>query len=462
MEKDETTPKYKLVAPDIDRLLRYFERGYLNPSGVTPRLAEAMRPLFEALSPLAPLKSNDEAKAIWILVPRGKISDFDSFEDLKAYGEVKTYKQYEKLWREEYPDEKKWYRLVIVDGKNREGKTDFRAVSLGDKTIISAQMDAHGESSYTEDAAVTLCALLVDAAKESLALLKNGTYNQMVATSLPYQFRTGVIKRSVLWKYESDYKDFDFKEISDETISAFRSLMASGANDETKIGRMKTFTANDFFRACEIGYKAIGYDTSGKSPSELYLRYADGRDEGLTGTGHGLNEGPGIDFDDAAAWNDWYFDRKQSGGHPWEVVRGGNSTHVSLYVSHDEHSLGFQFRLGKISEEEYNAKKGTAGYYFTISGKHRPFESVTFYTALSASGLPVVLHDAEEILARFDGSDYMGIVPHSVIPRYCESMFPEAYGHVIDFMHVYDEEIAKYGKEITWIPESEAKLRNDE
>ena len=53
---------YKLVAPDIDRLLKYFDRGYLNPSGVRPALAKAMEPLFELLSPLAPLEDNDEAK----------------------------------------------------------------------------------------------------------------------------------------------------------------------------------------------------------------------------------------------------------------------------------------------------------------------------------------------------------------------------------------------------------------
>ena len=49
--------------------------------------------------------------------------------------------------------------------------------------------------------------------------------------------------------------------------------------------------------------------------------------EGMDGTGYGLNEGPGIDFDDPAAWDErYYFSR--SGVHPWEVVRGGNSTHV--------------------------------------------------------------------------------------------------------------------------------------
>ena len=427
---------YKLVAPDIDRLLKYFDRGYLNPSGIRPSLAKAMEPLFEMLKPIAPLEYNDEAKTIWLLIPRGDISDFDSFEDLKEWDVVKTYKEYEDLWQEDYPLEKMWYPFVIVDGKNKDGQTFFRGVSLGNKTIISAQMDKQGGPDYSDEAAVTLCELIIPAIKESLEMVKNGTYNDFVNTNLPYKFRTGVIKRSVLWKYNPDHKKFDLDGLSEKTISVFRNILESGVNDKTKISRIKKFTANDFFKACELGYKALGYETKNMSPSELYIEYADGRDEGLTGSGCGLNEGPGIDFEDAEAWDEWY-SGPRGGGHPWEIVRGGNSTHVDLFVCHDDD-----------------------GYYFRIHGKHRQLEAVTFYTTLSTAGLPVYLEDANEILARFDGGDFVGIVPHSTFPRYCEGMFPKEYGKVIDFMHVYDEEIEQYGKEIIWLPEEETKLIN--
>ena len=233
--------------------------------------------------------------------------------------------------------------------------------------------------------------------------------------------------------------------------------MLSGINTEDKIGRIMSFTANDFFRACEIGYKAVGKDVSGYTLPDLYMHYADGRDEGLTGKGHGLNDGPGIDFSSPAAWDEWYFS-KRGGGHPWEVIPGGNSTHMELFVRHDKDSLGWKHRLGKISDDEYEERMKTAGYYFEINGKHRPFESVTFYTALSAAGLPVILDDAEEILARFDGSDFVGIVPHHTIPKYCEGMFPKKYGNVIDFMHVYDDEMVKYKDDIEWLPEEPAQL----
>lgn len=329
------------------------------------------------------------------------------------------------------------------------------------------------EKWWNEEPMIELLPLLTEAAEKSMAMLKNGTYNDYVEKNLPYEHRTGVIKRSDEWKADPDAKKYVWENMDEETYTRFRSLLPT--NGEEKISRIKPFTANDFFKACYIGYKACSYDLNGldepswqesnattKSPmniySRAYLRYADGRDEGLTGTGHGLNEDPGIDFDSPSEWDAWYFDRKRGGGHPWEVVRGGNSTHVDLYVMHDENHIGYLFRAGKITEDEYNARKEKAGYYFEVAGKHRSWEAIRFFVALREAGLPVILTDAEEIAARYDGSDYIGIVPRRIIPKYCESLFPEKYGHVIDAMNLYEEDKALLPY-VEWLPEDKAELK---
>lgn len=188
-------------APTIDRILRWFDRGHLNPSVPTERIKAAMDPLFAVLTPLAPLKSNNEAKAIWIRIPRGDISDYDSYEDLLEYGEVETYEEYEARWREDYPDEFKWYELIIAESFNKDGTLAFRAVGLGNVTIISAIMDKKGaEYNRAEDAAVELCGYLTTAAEEAIEKLCDGSYNAEVNANLPYQFKTGVIRRSKLWE----------------------------------------------------------------------------------------------------------------------------------------------------------------------------------------------------------------------------------------------------------------------
>ena len=447
----------KITAPQLDRLLRYFDRGHLNPSAPTCKIAEAMEPLFSVLADLAPLKKNDEAKSIWLEVPRGTIDDYGSFEKMLEWGEVETYGEFEDMWKDDFQDETCWYRLVIVESFDRDGSLRFRAVAAGNRTIISAEMDQEpAEYGLNEEQAVELCGILTALAGNAMEKVRNGTYNDHVNSALPYRFRTGVVKRSAVWEKDPEGKEQSMEGLTPETMKAFKDLLDSGMNDKLKIGRMKSMTANDFFRACSIGYDACGYQDTDLSPVDRYFAHADGRDEGLSGRGHGLNAGPGIDFDDTDAWKKWYFDSNRGGGHPWEVIRGGNSTHVDLYVSHDGHLLSHRVRTGKITKEEAEALP--CGFFFMVIGLHRPVEAVKFYTALSAAGLPVILRNAKEIMARFEETDYIGIVPHHIIPKYCEGMFPSEYGKVVDFMHVYDEEIQNFGDHIIWLPEEPAEL----
>ena len=56
---------------------------------------------------------------------------------------------------------------------------------------------------------------------------------------------------------------------------------------------------------------------------------------------------------------------------------------------------------------------------------------------------------------------HIGIVPHNIIPKYCEGMFPPEYGRVVDYMHVYDEEMQKFGDQIIWLPMEQAELKQE-
>lgn len=41
-------------------------------------------------------------------------------------------------------------------------------------------------------------------------------------------------------------------------------------------------------------------------------------------------------------------------------------------------------------------------------------------------------------------------INNAVTPKYCESMFPAKFERIIDFFHVYDEEMELYGGEISF------------
>lgn len=458
---EDDDKKYKLVAPDVDTLLRYFDERRYNPVLSTPELLSATDKLWDILEPLATHNKNNEAKSIWLKIPRGTIEDYDSFEELKKYGEVETYEEYEHLWQQDYPDEYVWYELVVVKSYDlRSGELSYHAVNLDHKSVISASIEERcfdDHTYYAEGAAVKLCELIIPAVQESIRLLQEDKYNDLIEKELPYQFRTGVIKRKDLWVDDPEQMKFDLDRLSSDMVDKFKKLITSGINNPDKIGRIKEFSANDFFNACKIGYEAIGKDCSGFTLPELYQHYSDGRDEGLTGIGHGLNEGPGIDFTDPHAWDEWYNDRNRSGGHPWEVVPSGNSTHMELYVLNDKRDLDYDLRVEEITQAEYDEKIKSAGYYFNIAGIQRAFEPVSFYLALTNAGLPVVISGAEELLARFEASDWVGVVPHYCPTRYCEDLFPDEYGDIIDFTHVYKDE-DKWFSKITWLPEEPAML----
>lgn len=231
-----------------------------------------------------------------------------------------------------------------------------------------------------------------------------------MAEQLLYYLRTGVVARDAVWDAYPETQDAIFDGMDEGTYRAFCEYATANAEDAGSIGRLASMTGCDYLAACALGYEACGYDVRGKDGErlpldELYTRYADGRDEGLTGKGVGLCSGPGIDLSSSEAWDAWYFDRTRSGGHPWEVCRGGNSTHVSLFVCHDRREAEFRHRVGELSDEEFRASEQSWGYYYVVAGKawNRAVEAVHFYVALKRAGLPVALRDARAILARFRG-----------------------------------------------------------
>lgn len=123
------------------------------------------------------------------------------------------------------------------------------------------------------------------------------------------------------------------KNIGPDEITRFANLITKQP-DKAPISRLKEMAAGIFFECCRLDYQANQYEGIGKlSDKELYRKHADGRDEGLLI----------LDEDSSIGFESWYFDKTRFGGHPWEVCRGGNSTHVSLYVMHDEE--GWWLRL---------------------------------------------------------------------------------------------------------------------
>ena len=124
----------KFVATNFDRLICCFDNHYRNPSKPSKELSEAIDELFDLVKNIKPLKDNDEIKMVWIRVPRGDISDFGDYKEMLEDEEVSNYDEYLQLWKERYPNEFEWYRVVFSEYKN------FKAASINNNTIINAEM----------------------------------------------------------------------------------------------------------------------------------------------------------------------------------------------------------------------------------------------------------------------------------------------------------------------------------
>ena len=160
------------------------------------------------------------------------------------------------------------------------------------------------------------------AVKNCIAELEAGTYNAAVEAGLPKEKRTGLISRKDYWDILPEERMEFFRYFPRSSQEKFFSLIKDQSVDYDSVGRLPEMTAGVFYAACSYGYEANPheYRIEGMTPKEQYYRFADGRDDGLSE----------LPVDSAEAFREWMNDNTRFGGHPFEVMAGGNSTHVSL------------------------------------------------------------------------------------------------------------------------------------
>ncbi len=405
-----------MVAPDIKNRIFNLRDGKITVNDETTVIIEKV---FEELHKIEPC-GDDERRDIWLQADRGTIEDFGDYEELREWGEVETYEEFENWWKDSYPTEKVWYHMVTVE---REG---YRAIFLGRQLVYQSEVHEYEILDYKADL-TDFFGWMHEAVKKVVEDLETGIYNSDVENNLLATERTGIIKRKDLWDIFPDDRTGYFEEISQAEIDEFVAFVAE-QTDREPVGEYVTdMTAGKFFECCKLGYVENHYEKADElTAKELYYKYADGRDEGLSE----------VTEDSPEEFAHWFHDRHRGGGHPWEVCRGGNSTHVALHVAHDE-----------------------KGYYLYLAGKawSRSIETIKFYLALRRIGIAVYLADSKGITDRLLEKDLIGIVPSGVIPVYCESHFP---GYkILDFMHLPYENVEEVLKKVTWLKEQEVFLK---
>jgi hypothetical protein len=222
-------------------------------------------------------------------------------------------------------------------------------------------------------------------------------------------------------------------ELEAEKTAKFARLVEGGYCIKPDHGVVASMTATDYFNYCRIAYLA------GKRPDEtvaeswtgrkMYEHFADGRHDGL------------LDIDpespqEFADWIDGNHPKKGSGGHPWEIKRGGNTTHIDLMVYRPSHFVKAGFKI--------ELRAGAI---------HRMAEMIRMFLALHEAGLPISVSNPEGVRKRLLALDNIGIVPAYAPLHRANQQFAVA-DEVFDVMH-YDE-LGRYKRRaapfITWKP----------
>ena len=401
--------------PVISNYIDSFTSNHSVANVIRPRDKEAFNRFYALMSRIR-ITGTDDLRSVFVRFPRGEEPGMDELKEAVDYGGYESVDDCLSEWRSLNSEAERWYEVDTIAHSN-----GYRALFFNNRVVLQCDERENpipdGFIPWDEDAIPAFLDSLYDALTESIRMLEAGTYNDFVKDNIPYVKRQGVIRRSTLWELFPAARENFLEGLTDKEIAELDDAVSRGEHKRENVGRLSTMTSGLFFRMCAAGYDAVdAVKYAGENPRARYVRWADGRDEGLRD----------IPEDDAEAFMAWYHG-KRFGGHPWEVIRGGNSTHVDLFVSDDDD-----------------------GWYFAVAGKHRIMEAVRFFLAIRKEGMPVTLIDGEKILRAVKGEDFIGIVPEGVFPRYCEGRFKGV--PVLDFMNLWpdDTENEEFMKAVRW------------
>jgi len=310
--------KMDITAPWMDQIIEQCENNSLITDPFKKKL---LADIYLSMSRIL-AEGDDEIRELWIDIPRGSIYDFGDFEEYLSEGLVDSYEAFKQEWEDYYPDKVKWYSITTARYRDDQF---FYINSRLCFTINANEEPEENENCQDKDMVRFLESLLYRIKEETRKIEKDVTmYNSDLEKNLSYQKRIGRLIRKKYWDILGIEAVRLDERLGENRIQAMKTIVGK-QQDHKEILTIPEISAYDFFRYCEICYNANGYfrETRDKlSPREKYNQMADGRHGGLTE----------IEMHSKEDFREWYNSGKNPGAHPWEICRGGNSTHISLMV----------------------------------------------------------------------------------------------------------------------------------
>jgi len=338
------------------------------------------------------------------------------------------------VWNVLFPDQgKNWHHLNVNKYKHIFYITHVSGVGGGlevePKKGVRA-MDYLRASSYSIGNHGQLAAawepLIVSARKWLKGARKDWIKaSKRIQVEYPLRNRYGVAPNALIRASLPDIYRLD-KELGKNRTWKMVRLVEDGFFLKAENTEVSSMTASDYFRYCKIAYIAgkrkeetVDDSLSGR---KMYRRYADGRHEGL------LDIDPSSE-EEFADWIDGAHPKRGGGGHPWEIKRGGNTTHIDLTVS----------RPSPYRKE---------GFKVELRGESigRMIETIRMFLAIHEAGIPISIADPEGVRKRLLAQDKIGIIPFYASLHRANQRFNQDED-VFDVMH-YDD-LGRFKRRIT-------------
>ena len=347
----------------------------------------------------------------------------------------------DRVWNLLFPDPKGcWHHLHVINYKQTFYITDVDGEGGGlefEPGKVVRVSDYPGIGRYGRESPEGLNAVwdaLITWAHRWLGTVQRDWIkaNKRVLAEYPLSRRYGLVSSALVRASRPGMYRLD-QELGRGKTQKLVDLVENGFFMQAVNTEVPAMTAADYFRYCKIAYlagqrkgEAIDESLSGR---EMYARYADGRHSGL------------LDMDadssqEFADWIDGVHPKYCCGGHPWEIKRGGNTTHIDLSVSRPSlyRKQGFKIEL----------RGESIG---------RMVETMRMLLAIHAAKLPVSIANPEGVRQLLLAQDNIGIVPCYDSLHRTTQRFPKEK-HVFDVM--YYAELGRYKRRlapfISWDP----------
>jgi hypothetical protein len=369
--------------------------------GSSRELLLRIKDLFDVFAPIG----DDYRHGLWIEVPRGKPSDWASFKDVKEWGEeVNTRKEYLQYWKAEFPRESYWYFISV---SQYQGHTYLHITENDHRWCIihnDQKWDHHGIGPldwYLEP--------LLNFLKVRIAEIANNieAYNIYVEKHLPKHQRIGHIARKDLnrivpWQ----------RRVPRNLERAILVLKECMANEEI----YRKLKAGETFNEFPVDYRAPLSDMS----IRLYAKYF---------------KVAYLAYEDHYAYlyrsNPKELKKKQT-----RIKKMSKLSDVDFYRRYqlgchgeitDEMDLDSAAEFKKIAKDHYGElglsrmDVHATDYYtpgdwlitFGISYSAYVDIGMEIAIALYDSGCPLLVYDAEKLLAILEEQDNVRLTPHT-------------------------------------------------